>query len=764
MPESTCTSLDIASIIGPAKRLTDEVKYSLLTKCFVPDNNFKFPFTKFGRQQRAFNVSWLTRYPGLVYSPSMDGAYCIYCAIFRPENDRKGQLVLEPFRNWKKAMEKLDEHFHNIRHNSGDTSASSHKRTGTGYQLHMDCVSRKENFVQVMTNKQAPINVQMDFATKERVEKNTKIMETIVETVLLCGRQNIALRGHRDDAKYSNDPDTNTGNFQALLQYRINAGDSELQHHIQNGPKNATYVSKTTQNEIISIIGEKIQRQIVQECVTAGGFFSLSADEVRDVGNQEQLAVTIRFLDTKNNIKESFLGFIDVSESTTGENLAKALLDFVDRVGLDASKMRSQCYDGAGNMAGKTKGVGARIQRQHPKALPFWCVAHQLNRCIVQACSIPSVRNMMNTADQIVRFFEFSPAKQNTLEDAIDRYGEVEFQKKKLKELCRTRWVERHDALDVFIDLVPAVVETLESYASRPNTRTPGAADASSLLHAVCNFDFVVCIIIVRACLSFLQGLSRSLQERKLDVCCALKNVSAVKTSLEKCREEIDSYNQQWFQKAVAIAESLDIAVTKPRTCRRQTGRSNVPADNVEDYFRKSISIPLLDFLLQEMSTRFSDLHQRATLGLKLVPSELNNQTNIDELMPFFGDDLPLSSSLQAEVEQWNAKWTDRDDKPASLTTAITECDPVFYKNIFTILKICATFPVTSCECERSISVLRLLKTYLRSTMGQQRLSSLALMFVHRNITISTKEIVAEFARKQPRKMKLPNIMFEDLA
>lgn len=53
-------------------------------------------------------------------------------------------------------------------------------------------------------------------------------------------------------------------------------------------------------------------------------------------------------------------------------------------------------------MAGRVKGVGARIQQQFPKALPFWCIAHQLNRCVVQACDIPVVRNMMGTSDQVI--------------------------------------------------------------------------------------------------------------------------------------------------------------------------------------------------------------------------------------------------------------------------------------------------------------------------------------------------------------------------
>ena len=47
-----------------------------------------------------------------------------------------------------------------------------------------------------------------------------------------------------------------------------------------------------------------------------------------------------------------------------------------------------------------------------------------------------------------------------------------------------------------------------------------------------------------------------------------------------------------------------------------------------------------------------------------------------------------------------------------------------------------ATFPVTSCECERSISTLGIVKTKLRATMGQDRLTGLCLLSRHRDIHV----------------------------
>ena len=49
----------------------------------------------------------------------------------------------------------------------------------------------------------------------------------------------------------------------------------------------------------------------------------------------------------------------------------------------------------------------------------------------------------------------------------------------------------------------------------------------------------------------------------------------------------------------------------------------------------------------------------------------------------------------------------------------------VMLPEIATAVHILAVIPATSCSAERSFSALRILKTYLRSTMGQQRVSNI---------------------------------------
>lgn len=79
------------------------------------------------------------------------------------------------------------------------------------------------------------------------------------------------------------------GNFRALVKYRVEEGDAVLEEHIKRTPKNATYLSKTIQNLLTSIIVKTISTQIVHNCKEASGLFSLSADEVRAVQARSSL-------------------------------------------------------------------------------------------------------------------------------------------------------------------------------------------------------------------------------------------------------------------------------------------------------------------------------------------------------------------------------------------------------------------------------------------------------------------------------------------
>ena len=95
---------------------------------------------------------------------------------------------------------------------------------------------------------------------------------------------------------------------------------------------------------------------------------------------------------------------------------------------------------------------------------------------------------------------------------------------------------------------------------------------------------------------------------------------------------------------------------------------------------------------------------------------------------------------------------------PSNFAATLTEITPEFFPNIYCLMTTLAVLPVTSCEAESCISCLRRLKTYLRSTMGQDRLTGLALLHIH-DIPINIDEVIEKFAILHPRCMKLTNIL-----
>ena len=62
---------------------------------------------------------------------------------------------------------------------------------------------------------------------------------------------------YRDDGpSIEENPHAKTGNFLALLQFQVQAGDRVLKEHLKTAPGNVLYASKTVQNQMIAIGGE----------------------------------------------------------------------------------------------------------------------------------------------------------------------------------------------------------------------------------------------------------------------------------------------------------------------------------------------------------------------------------------------------------------------------------------------------------------------------------------------------------------------------
>ena len=336
-----------------------------------------------------------------------------------------------------------------------------------------------------------------------------------------------------------------------------------LKKHLETASKNGLYISKTIQNEMITTSGDIIRNKILQN-VRQACFFSIIADEATDVANVEQLSISVRFVDGET-VCEKFLAFLKCEKGVTGEALADTIPQQLVEWQLHPHLLRGQAYDGAGAMAGKSKGVAARICTKYPKALYTHCASHRLNLCVVKCCSIKEVSNMMHTADSVSRFFNNSPKRQLALEKWISDVLPEE-RRKKMKELCRTRWVERHDAFEVFLDLFLPTVSCLEEIAlSQPadwNRET--RSDAHSFLLSMSQFTFVVALVVTQKVLSYTKELSVKLQGRYVDVVCAHREIETIRATVKDVRSNVNSFHALMYSQALLLCDSVGVEETVP--------------------------------------------------------------------------------------------------------------------------------------------------------------------------------------------------------
>ena len=338
---------------------------------------------------------------------------------------------------------------------------------------------------------------------RETIQNNRRKLCSIADIILLCGRQNIALRGHRDsgpDMEGVQAASTNHGNFCALLNIRISAGDTILRDHLQSAARNATYTSPHIQNQLISIHGDHIYA--ILRKVLSSLCHTLIADEVTDCSNKEQLCFVIRYVEPGTaSIREDLVTLLECDSGITGKALADKMLGF-SRNHLDPSKMRGQVYDGASKMSRKTNRAAARISCQYPLILYTHCTSHCLNLAVVASFEEVSVSNTIGIVKRLSIFIFAPPKRQKKLEEALQN-TQPESNMLKLKDLCRTRWIERIDALDRIKKLYFFIVACFENISAEGSHMwTPDSVTyASTLLLVITITDFISAPVITNECL-----------------------------------------------------------------------------------------------------------------------------------------------------------------------------------------------------------------------------------------------------------------------
>ena len=182
-----------------------------------------------------------------------------------------------------------------------------------------------------------------------------------------------------------------------------------------------------------------------------------------------------------------------------------------------------------------------------------------------------------------------------------------------------------------------------------------------------------------------------------------------------------------------------DFELKKPRISGQQVHRSNIEATSTEDYYRITYFNEFLSHVTLELKQRFIETPPYGIGLLHLLPSACREATDanipaiLSEAVAFYSEDLPHPVIFSTEYRMWVRKWKETDsDVSSKMVDALQACEISVFPNIHVLLWLALTIPITSCESERSVSQLKLVKSSHRSTMTSERLSGLTLMKINR--------------------------------
>ena len=99
---------------------------------------------------------------------------------------------------------------------------------------------------------------------------------------------------------------------------------------------------------------------------------------------------------------------------------------------------------------------------------------------------------------------------------------------------------------------------------------------------------------------------------------------------------------------------------------------------------------------------------------------------------------------FKREVTRWCHRWRLSEDSnlPQTLVETLDYTNAELYPGIYVAMKTLLTNPVSTCIAERSFSGMKRLKTPLGSTMSDERLSSLAVLHVHKHKEVDVDQVI----------------------
>ena len=672
------------------------------------------------------DISWLC------YSESTGKLYCFPCKLL----SSKQSLFTSGFQDWKHAGETIESHRKSPQHRASLEDAVIRSKTN----------ARVDN----------------ELVKEMQVETNywRAVLTRVIDVLVLLAARGLAIRG--SDEKIGS---VHNGNFLGIIEL-LSKYDAFLAAHLEKygnkGSGSTSYLSHSICDELIKIMANKVMDVIIKE-VQEAKYYSISVDSTPDITHTDQLSITIRYVLPRGPV-EHFLTYVPIS-THTGEGIADVVLDFLRKKSVDVQYLRGQSYDNASNMSGKYKGVQQRIKCVCSYADYVPCCAHSLN--LVGTCAVESdveAAGLFSLIQKVYTFFSASTKLWKKEEDMLAQHDDKLLV---VKRLADTRWSARHNAVRALTLGYKKQINLLEEISMSDENRGEVRAEARGLVSRLRELETAILLQMWNVILDRVNKTSVMLQKEGLPLNTAVQ-------LLESLLSFIDSLRDQ-YQRYETLGQEQSGTTTYRKEKRRQRNIKRFfdeieASDSVDrspgESFRTDHYIPIIDQLRTSLRARIEAYRSLGgKFGFLLKITTLTNEELRDaaiNLIKHYPKD--LEAELEPELIQFaslikglvKAKVLDLSKGfEIGMYEQIRENDlNEAFPNVCIMFKIYLCMFVTNCKGERSFSKLKLILNYLRNTMGQDRLVSLALLSIENELlkTIDFTTIIGTFAREKSRR------------
>lgn len=338
-----------------------------------------------------------------------------------------------------------------------------------------------------------------------------------------------------------------------------------------------------------------------------------------------------------------------------------------------------------------------------------------------------------------------------------------------LKALSDTRWSAHADATKALLLNYGVIQNSLRVISDDEHQTVSARNEAKSLAKHMDRLENAILCNLWNDILQRFNRVSVALQAVDLDLCNAVSLVRSLRQYVAGLRGQFERFEMTGSKMSPTIADGYKADKQRVKMRKRQADDSSEPDAHLPGRRRFEVCVfnVIIDRLMAELDRRyegynntlqsFSFLNNLLTTcpeELRLSASKLQKKYDVDLEDDFVEE---LMQFCEFVVGLGIQKVMNTSPSAGDLLQLLRKKNmQTVFPNTDIALRLFLTIPVTNASGERSFSKLSLIKSRLRSTMLQDRLSHLTILSIEHDIlwaldfNVTIKEFALRKARRKP--------------